>query len=380
VASRKTVLHLIDTGGPGGAETIFFNLVSGLDPDRWRSVAVVPVKDWLWGELEAHGVEPIHLPSQGSFDLTYLRGIARLARATRASLIQTHLFSSAVYASAAARLLRVPVVATFHGQTDVTTGESFYSTKMRILRRRRNAYVFVSRKLMQNYVGVGLIDAQRARVIYNGIDCGSSHGRVFSGLDGLLGGQDGDFLIGAVGNLRRPKDYQTFVRAAARLAQASPRYRFVIVGAADEPIRSELLALVGELGLGNRFRLAGFKSDIARVMNALDCYALSSTSEGFSLTTVQAMACGIVPVATRCGGPEEIVSDNVNGLLVPVRDPEALAEAIERVANDESLRSRLARQAYAHVRASYSVEKMITGYAALYDEFLTATTRVHAER
>src|SRR5262245_66208871 len=115
MAAPRTVLHLIDTGGPGGAETIFLNLVTGLDPARWRSVAVVPVKDWLWGALEAEGIEPILLPSVGSFDIKLLTSVMSLALKHRADLIQTHLFTSAVYASVAATPLGLPVVCTFHG-------------------------------------------------------------------------------------------------------------------------------------------------------------------------------------------------------------------------------------------------------------------------
>src|SRR5262245_54718086 len=99
---RKTVLHVIDTGGPGGAETIFLNLVTGLDRTRWRSVAVVPARDWLSQTLQQNGVEPLYMPSWRSFDLKYLAGLATLAGENNVDLIHTHLFSSAVYGTIAA--------------------------------------------------------------------------------------------------------------------------------------------------------------------------------------------------------------------------------------------------------------------------------------
>jgi glycosyltransferase involved in cell wall biosynthesis len=366
MCAQKTVLHVIDTGGPGGAETVFSNLVTGLNRHGWNSVAVVPVRDWLWGELEGHGVTPVYLPTRGSFDLGYLRGLARIARQHRVDLIQTHLFSSAVYGTVAAGLNGLPGVCTHHGETDIATSGSYRQIKFRIVRRRQNQHVFVSDDLRQRFAACGIIAGCNAHVIHNGIDCQLFHPARDHAMRAELGVGADDILVGAVGNLRAPKDYPTFVRAAAELAQRSPRYRFIIAGAADEPLRSELLELVGELGLSDRFKLIGFRGDVERVMNALDVYALSSRTEGFSLTTVQAMACGVPVVATRCGGPEEIVIDGKAGSLVPPASPGALADAIHAVITDERLRSMYVAEGRTRAAANFSIDAMISGYASLY--------------
>src|SRR5262245_52143530 len=164
MAAPRTVLHLIDTGGPGGAETIFLNLATGLDPARWRSVAVVPVKDWLWGALEAEGIKPILLSSSGSFDIRLLTGVNSLAREHRADLIQTHLFTSAVYASVAATPAKLPVVCRFHGSNDMPASESFRAAKFRIVNRRRNRHVFVSGNLRTWFLSNSTLNASRSRV------------------------------------------------------------------------------------------------------------------------------------------------------------------------------------------------------------------------
>lgn len=364
----RTVLHLIDTGGPGGAETIFINLVTGLRQHDWIPVAVVPVRDWLWHELESHGITPVYLPTVGAFDLGYLRGIARLARQHRAALIQTHLFTSAVYGSIAASVTRRPVVCTHHGLTDIATSGSYRQIKFQIVRRRRNHHVFVSNDLKRKFAEDHILNGRHSRVIHNGIDCDVFRPERAHDIRTELGVGVDDVLVGAVGNLRGPKDYPTFLRAAALLAARSSRYRFVIAGADDEPLRSELLRLAHELGLADRFTLMGFRPDVDRVINAFDVYVLSSSTEGFSLTTLQAMACGVPVVATRCGGPDEIIADGETGMLVPVADPEALARAAEEVVRDERRRAALVSAARARAVADFSIAAMITGYAALYEE------------
>ena len=374
-APSPTILHLIDTAGPGGAETIFLNLVTAFDAPDCRSIAVVPQKDWLWGALEDNGFSPILLPSHGSFDLGHLRGIAQLARKYDADLIQAHLFSSSVYASLAAISTGVPVVCTFHGQNDVAAA-SYRTAKFGILRRRANRYVFVSQSLRRWFLEHERMDPKRSRVIYNGIDCSIFKPRRDADARRQLGATADDVLVGAVGNLRTPKDYPTFLRSAALLLQRSPRYRFVIVGSADEPIRSQLEALSRELNLGDRLMLAGFRDNIERVMNALDVYVLSSSSEGFSLTTVQAMASGVPVVATRCGGPEEIIVDEESGVLVPTGEPASLARAIDALANDAEKRMTLANAARARALRHFSIDSMIHGYSALYQECLAKDRQV----
>ncbi len=372
MAERKTLLHLIDTGGPGGAETIFLNLVTGLDSTVWASVAVLPERDWLWYALEEHGVKPVLLPSDGGFDIGYLRELTRLAKQTGADLIQTHLFTSAVYGTVAARFLGLPVVCTHHGQTDVSSSGSYRRIKARIVRRKRNRHVFVSHDLRNFFDHSRIVAKRDARVIYNGIDCQLFSPRAGCDVRSEIGVNPDDLLIGAVGNMRAPKDYPNFLRAAAQLASQSPLYRFLIAGAADDPIRSELEMLAQELRLTDRLIITGFREDVPRIMNALDVYVLSSTSEGFSLTTVQAMASGRAVVATRCGGPEEIVVDGETGRLVPPRAPADLAGAIHQLAIDKSLRTRFGLAGRERAVRQFSIEAMVRGYSDLYDECLHA--------
>jgi glycosyltransferase involved in cell wall biosynthesis len=367
MAPPSAVLHLIDTGGPGGAETIFLKLVTRLDTQRWRSIAVVPERDWLSDALADHGVEPVLLPSRGSFDVGYLRGMAALIRRHNVRLIQTHLLTTAVYASVAAMPRRLPVVSTFHGQNDVAAAEPYRGAKYRIIGRRGHHHVFVSHTLRSWFLSNANLDAARAHVIHNGIDCTLFRPSGDRSARAELGVEPDDWLIGAVGNLRDPKDYPTFLRAAALLSQKSERYKFVIVGAGDARIQGELEALRRELGLGERLRFAGFRSDIERVLNALDVYALSSSSEGFSLTTTQAMACGVPVVATRSGGPEEIVTHNESGILVAARAPGELADAIEGLCRDEARRRAFGQAGRERVLREFSIDAMVSGYSALYE-------------
>lgn len=374
--TARTLLHLVDTGGPGGAETIFLDLVRGLDDTEWRSVPVVPERDWLDRELRKLGVEPLLLESSGSFDLRYLRALRTLITEVRPAVIQTHLFTSAVYATVASMGTGIPVVSTLHGAPDIDPGDRLLGVKLRILSGSRNRLVFVSESLRSHVASLGRIPDERTLVIHNGVDCGRfGPGSTVGEENGasLLrrwGIPEGGTVIGAVGNVRPSKDYPTLLRAAGRLLDSGLEVHTVIVGQATGDLFEGLLGLRAELGLDDRVHFVGFVDDVDSAMRAFDVFALSSSDEGFSLSTVQAMATGLPVVATRSGGPEEIVRDGVDGYLVPPRDPGALADGIRSVLSLPDRGRALGASGRERAERSFSTEAMLANYQCLYRELV----------
>jgi len=166
--------------------------------------------------------------------------------------------------------------------------------------------------------------------------------------------------------VRPAKDYGTFIRAAAHLRRASDAYRFVIAGDTRSPDYERLLQLTHELGVADVVSFLGFRDDVASILRSIDVYVSSSSAEGFSLTTVQAMASEKPVVATRCGGPEDIVRHGETGILVEVGSPQALAAAIDSLGRDPAARARLGRAARADVSNRFSRSAMIAAYERVY--------------
>ena len=127
----------------------------------------------------------------------------------------------------------------------------------------------------------------------------------------------------------------------------------------------ELQRLQAELGLQGRVHFLGSRNDVPAVLLDLDLFVLSSYTEGFSLALVEAMATGLATIATKSGGPEGIVDADATGILVPPRDPQALAEAIRRALNDQTLRRCLGSAAKAAVTYRFSSERMLAAYREL---------------
>ena len=351
---------------------MFLELVRGLPARGWNSVPVVPEVDWLAAALRDEGFVPPCVAATGRFDISYARRLRSIVRREQISLVQTHLLATSVYATLACLGTDVPVVSTFHGHPDISRADRLAGLKARILTRSRNRVVCVSESLRDHFER-SVPFRRDAEVIPNGIDTTAfSPGR--SGrVRAELAISSATPLVGAIGNIRASKDYPTLFAAFARVRQAVPDARLVIAGQGSGSLYENLLRQRTDLGLEGAIGFLGFRSDVADVLRSLDLFVLSSSDEGFSLATVQAMATGLPVVATRCGGPEQIVGASGAAVFVSPRDPAALAEGMLRVLRDPGLARRLGDAGRTRAVDAFSIERMLDSYSDLYARCLSAT-------
>lgn len=363
-----TILHSIDTGGPGGAETVFATLAAA--KGSYRNIALAKPGGWVEETLRDRGVEAHFANTRGSFNRAYLASIIRLIREHDVKLVQSHLFGSNLYCAVAGQLCGVPVVSAFHGAQDLSAPGLSTGIKRELVQRGSAALVAVSNTLRTELVAAGFHDDDKLHVIYNGIDVGRFSCGGANALRPTLGIPKNAPLIGAVGNVRRPKGYEVLVEAMARLMAYMPDLHLVIAGQGDGALLEALRHQISQAGLGTRIHLPGFVSDTPAFFSTLDAYVSSSHSEGFSLSCVEAMASGTPVVATRSGGPEEILEHERTGLLVPTGNPDALADAVLRTLSESAATQKRVEAAYTVVSLRFSVTAMVTAYHDLYDALL----------
>lgn len=154
-----------------------------------------------------------------------------------------------------------------------------------------------------------------------------------------LGIADDAVVSLTVANLRKEKDYPNLLEAARIALAANPSLVFLAVGQGQ--LAEDIAALHDELGLGDRFKLLGYRSDVPDLLAAVDIFTLSSTSEGLPVSIMEAMNAGLPVVATAVGGVPEAVTDGESGVVVPPRNSQALAEALLRLAENPDLRRRM---------------------------------------
>ncbi len=364
-----TIVHIIETSGPGGAETVFLDLVRSLDPARWRSVAVIPASGWLDDELRKSGIETYIISERISFDPVFFARLVKLVRRENAAVIHGHLLGSSVRAALLSVATGVPAIGTLHGQTDMSANEGYRGMKIAALQRLRKL-VFVSEQLLEAFAEITPISKSLGKVIPNGIDAARFNGQHAADIRAEFGIPPTDFLIGAIGNPGPAKGYEVMLDAASLLKHRSPGCRFIVVGEMSEGRGDQLISGRHSRGLENDVIFTGFRSDVAPILAALDLYLLPSLSEGFSLSLVEAMAAGRAIVATRCGGPEGILEDRVTGVLVPANSASAIANAVAELRNDPTLRAQLGSAARTAASVRYTRKAQVEAYEKLYIECL----------
>ncbi len=366
------ILHLIDTAGPGGAETVFLNLVCRMKRAGHECLAVLPREDWLSDRLQEEGVEYLVLPSKGSLRFDLVWALRRLIKDRKIDLVHAHLLGSATYAGLATLFTDVPVVATFHGPTDLKDARRFIRLRRAILVRGLDKIVAVSDGTADALRDYG-IPGDKIQVIGNGIDTDyfvpspQDMLRREWGLDAQAA------IVGSVGNIRPAKDYGTLLRAAAIVVQHRPDVVFAVAGQGTERQFADLISLQKELGLESTVRFLGQRTAGPDLYGNFDLFVSSSHSEGLPLSFLEAMACGRPLVATSTAGAIEVLERGEFGSLVPVKDHEALARAIiAGLESGEAEKQLLAQRGRRHIVERYSLKKMVGAYDALYQGLLAA--------
>jgi glycosyltransferase involved in cell wall biosynthesis len=188
-----------------------------------------------------------------------------------------------------------------------------------------------------------------------------------------LGIEDHEILIGSVGSITTRKAQWILAKAVAPLIREGRPIQVRIWGAnANNPQHAEndLLELVRELGIGDKFRLVDPRKDIERAYNAMDIYCMTSIAEGLSLASVEAMMCGVLPVYSDIGPFREVVSDGVSGRLFRSGNPSDL-ERILRECIADSSRGKLGEAIRANAVERFSVARLVSQYAELYRKLST---------
>lgn len=364
-----TILHTIETSGPGGAENVLLAVAARLDRRRFRSLVLINDAGWLEDRLRELELPVLRAEWSHWYDFRLPRAIAAAVRREGVDLIHSHLPDQNFYACLASRLTHCPTVVTYHGAVELKDANTIRGKiKLRVVRHTAARVVVVCDHVRGMLREIGF-PAEKLTRIYNGIDPerfapGSADGE----LRRELGCGPQTKLVGMAANTRATKGHEFFLRAARLVVNCFPDTMFVISGDLHPTFAPPLFQLVEELGLQHCVRFLGFRSDVAQLLPQLDVFVLPSTSEGFPLVVLEAMACARAVVATRCGGTDEMLVDGESGVLVPVRDPGAIARSVCELLRYDGLRMTVGMTARQRVQREFSIDAMLQQYERLYQQ------------
>lgn len=272
---------------------------------------------------------PIHLlPLQRTYDFKAFQAaldFRQFLREQKIKIVQTFFESSDLWAGFLTRTLSNSKLVWSRRDMGILRA-SKHHLAYRLLAHAPHAVFAVSEQVRRHCIEIDRIDPARVHTIYNGLDILNWN------TPPRPANSSGKVVVTTVGNIRRVKGHDIFIKAAAAIVQQFPGVSFSIAGDVLEPdYFCELQGLVRTLGLSNCFHFVGGITNLREHLAASDIFVLPSRSEGFSNAIVEAMAASLPVVATNVGGNAEAVEDGVTGSIVPVDDPAALSEAISRL-------------------------------------------------
>jgi glycosyltransferase involved in cell wall biosynthesis len=335
-------------------------------------------------DLESWGIE--HRPlanATRTFDPTrdvrLLFELRRLFAELRPDIVHTHTVKPGYVGRLAARTSRVPVIVhTVHGIFALP--EDRWTKKAVVYTLDRVASTCSDMELLQNAEDLPVlrklhVPERKLRVLGNGIDLARfdrsrRDPARRAALRAELAGPD-DIVCGAVGRLVWEKGYRHLFDAAARLRHELPNLKFVVIGPEAERDAVPRAELERVTALGN-VRFLGLRDDVEDLYAAMDLYVLASFREGFPRSAMEAAAMQLPLVLTDIRGCRQVVDDGVNGLLVPARDSDALADAIATLARDPARRDRMGRASEAKARREFDQQRVIDITLEVYDQLLAA--------
>ena len=363
-SARPTVVVAIKGLGIGGAEKLIAEGARFWDSDRfnYRVAYALPWKDQLVEPLRDLGFEVDCFGSKRGMTPASAMRFRRLVRKANANLVHAHLPAM----GAVARLVSpVPVVYTEHNIA------ASYRRPVQLANRytySRNAAVLA----VSDAVGESISDypTKRKQVVPNGV---SVPGKVdTSSVRNELGLEPGVELVVHVGNIRPHKGHHNLVDAVALVGHKGLSI-VSIGGEKNDGDLAEIRAYAAEKGVSDRIRFLGRRDDALKFMAAADIYVNPADVEGLPVSILEALALGRPVVATAVGGVPSIIEDAHTGLLVPPKDPAALAAGIDRLANNREFAISLGEQGRKLVETQYSLEAMVRTTEAVYEEVLGGT-------
>jgi len=323
-------------------------------------------------KLKALGIKTHIIPTLKPFDTKCWRAVKDLIKAGDFDLVHAHGTRAASNVFFGAKQTKKPLIYTVHGWS-FHDGQNPVVRKLReisegFLTRKANLTIAVSKSNEKD--GQQRFGLSKSAVVFNGIDFEKFkiNSEERNKIRVELNLPTNKTIVGYMVRMTYQKDPFTFIKAIAKVTFKSSAVHFLIVGNGE--LEEETKALAAAYGLEHCITFLDFRSDIPALLNAIDIYCLPSLWEGMPIGLLEAMAMGKACIATGVDGTLELIQHEENGILIPKKDEQALANAILDLHLNPSKRKQLSMNAQALIQAEYSLDRMVKQVEKTYTSLL----------
>ncbi len=386
------ILFYSHTGEVSGAENILLLMLNKLDRNRFKPVAVCPARGGLaekFQELDIpfKTVQPLEARFTWRIDLLIkylvsflqtMRELRNKVLATNPDLIHANSIRAGLVATTATIGTKIPVF--WHLQDELKTHPISTGIRIFVAFSNRVRLISASQATAKSFYGKLLKTFGKntpLQTVYNSIELEkfTFDPKNRSNIRNEFDLKDNEYLVGIIGQITPRKGQLELVRTFAETLVENPASTLLIVGKPmfnrDHEYLQEIKETINKLGLEDRIKLLGQRSDVAAIMQALDVLVINSKSEAFVVVGVEAMACGTPVIATDAGGTREMIDHGENGLIVQFGDQEAMKNSIINLGTNPAQRRQFAEKGKLIVHEKWNSEKFINDLEDFFSRSVT---------
>lgn len=363
-AKKLNVLQLVNGFAIGGGEVGLLTLVKLLNREKYNQVICsVGQGGPLQKEFEETGYPVKVFKKKFAFDFSLIPKVAQLMKSEKIDIVLTTLFYADVIGAFAAHRAGVPVDISWEVVSHPFKFRHTYAYKKAM--KHIDMVVPVSHAIRRQIIAERGVPEEKAQTIHYGVDTVKYAVKDGKAKRKELGIADDEIVFGTNARMTHQKGHCYLVEAAKQVVQKYPKVKFMLAG--DGPLRGDLETQIREAGLTQKFRFLGFRSDIVELLSAYDMYVLPSLFEGLPNQVLEAMSCGKGVIATAVDGTVEAVNEAETGLLVPSKNPGALAQALLKVLDNPALFQKFGVNSRKRIEEQFTIEKEVREFETLFD-------------
>jgi len=366
---KHRILYLVGQLGKGGAEKQLYELVKGIDKDRFDPIVVSLSRGGYWADkIRKLGIELIELPRKKHVEFGRLFKLIKIFREKKPVIVHTYMYSANSYGRIAALLTRVPIVlASERSCIEIGKDKNRYQIYLdKLLTFFTSGIICNSLNASESLIKRYSFNRNKIFTIHNGIDSDTFSKKIDFDNQKKLAKK----VVGAIGNLTHPKNHGLFLDVAKIVLEEleDEDLRFLIIG--EGPLKDELKKYSQDLGIDGKVIFTGSRDDIPSLLQMMDVFVLTSNWEGLSNAIMEAMVSGLPCVVTDVGGNSELVVNGETGYVVPPNDPETMAQKVLCLFKNEKMRKEMGMAGRRRIEKDFSVDKMVGETAEVYEKLL----------
>lgn len=372
---RIKVLETIRQGSFGGGETYLYNLVSGLDKERFEPVVLSFTEGAMVDNLRKDGIKTHVIHTLKPFDFKKFGQVKQIITDENIDLLHAHGTRASTNTLIPASSKKIKRIYTVHGWS-FHTGNNVLVTKSRILSEKfltGKANITICGSKGDIRQGKKYCKNGNYKLVYNSIDTSKYDPKLnIKNLRSEFGFGESDFIVSDIARLTFQKDPLTFIRAIPIVSEKVKNVKFFMVG--DGELKEDILALTNKLNVQDKIVFSPFRSDVKELLNLSDVFVLPSLWEVVPLGLLEAMSMEKACIATNIDGTNEALNDNENGLFMEPNSYEQLAEKIILLAENKELKKSLGEKARKTVVEKFDLKELVGKNELIYEELYNSNS------